>query len=544
MKKSTLASYIIVSLLCLYALGAFYIPLLGSYFYADDTQCLWFAATKSIDEMFFSPDDYRVLSGNSFTPMVGITFKVDWLLFGMNPKGYYVHNLIAVLLTGIALFAFLKIYTDTATALFGFLLYLLNPLVLSVFSWCSSRHYLEGMFFALLSLYLHVKANRAERVSVMSGGFYLLSSLYKELYVALPAIAVIISRGPLTQRIRNTAHLWGILFLYIAWRFWMLGGIGGYPLEESFSMTSLMKGIYNILKFSPHHFLGSFSVVYWLIIPLMLLTSDRKNILHATLIFLIFLLPLVQVSWLIDSYYLWARYIVHISIFMIFLMTVWAGQIMKTGAWKKAAMLIFLFALAGMFIVRDYNLKKYIIIEREISARTAREYIYSGKPYIDAKTVMWFYEGLDVLYEYLYNRKIPTKIVPPPPYVKYLSQERLNDIESTGYKIDKNLINAELKHDVITGSMRIDGYRITWDLGPFEEGTYIILRGKYKGLFNAIHKVNRKGMHHFGKYFPLNRPDIFSIRVLYQSPGGWEAITDEYRVKIPGDRTINFNVKS
>ena len=72
-----------VSLLALIT-AVFYYPLLGAWFLGDDTQWMWFSAVNPLWKIFFDSDTYLYINDANFTPMLGLSFKIDWNLFHMN----------------------------------------------------------------------------------------------------------------------------------------------------------------------------------------------------------------------------------------------------------------------------------------------------------------------------------------------------------------------------------------------------------------------------------------------------------------------------
>lgn len=567
MKKSILVSEVLLFILAFYALWTFYIPLLNNYFISDDYQCIWFGATKSIYQIFFSPENYRALSGSNFTPMVGVSFKIDWLLFGIHPTGYFIHNLIALLMTGLALFLLMRLYTNNLSAFIGIILFLFNPVVLSVYGWCSTRHYMTGMFFALLSLYFHVKADRDDKTSIppenpstspllkvgttrnrggkgglliLSGVFYLLSSLYKEVYVLLPAIAFFISRGSILQRMKKTLPMWIGLIIYSIWRFYMLGGIGGYPTGDALGIKSLTAGIYRIVEITSSHLFGPFHILFWIIILIMFITMNKKRrIFGIGIILIILLMPILPVTSLLNWQFSWARYVLHISVFLIFVSILWGSEILEQRGWKSIAVVPILIIVIALFVNRDNELEAVIYKEGIISRKTADEFLYSGKEYMKSEQDTWFYDGLRDINEYFYGRKINIKIIPEKERINYISEERRLEILSQGYDLGAYR-GKELRKNTIKGKISIDGYRIQWELGPYKTGNYLVIRGRYSGLYNYITSVNNSGKYLFGRYYPDGRPEVFYLKVVYQSPEGWEGITDEYRIEIPGNSMINL----
>jgi hypothetical protein len=319
----------------------------------------------------------------------------------------------------------------------------------------------------------------------------------------------------------------------------MLGGIGGYPLQGAFNLKSVASGILGVLKFFPYHFLGPLYLLFWFVLVFMGLTGDKRKALMIGAMLGILLVPILQVAGLIDVYHNWARYMLHLSLAII-IATVLRGRVLYMhGGWQRIMAVAILFAVMGAFILRDLDLKKTIIQERLISAAAAHEYVYSGKPYIDAKELAWFYDGLRVIHRYLLDREIPTRIIPEPPFRKYIAGDRLRDIQAKGLLPDQKPDNG-LRTGIVNGEVSIAGYLVTWRLGPYREGQYSILMGREAGLYNFVHGVGRKGEQHRGQYLPGNAPDVFFMRIVYQSPGGWEAISNEYRIEIPGNAQIQL----
>jgi hypothetical protein len=537
MKKSFLPLIIPLAIL-ITILFTLYLPSLDGFFFGDDTQMMWFAATKSPGEILFSPEHYRALSGGLFQPMLGLSFKADWILFKMDPRGYYIHNLLAVMLTGAALFVFLKIYSNNLTAFAGVLLFSLNPAVFSVFNYCTNRHYMEGMAFALLSLYFFVRADRMGKISVLSSIFYLIASLYKEVYVTLPAIALLLSRGNIIQRLKSTLCIWIAFFLYIIWRFWMIGGMGGYPFFDLWGFKNLISGINNLLKNMPLYCFGSFHILFWPVIAIMLITMNRiSDLLKLFIILIILLIPVLPVLSLFGTHFTWARYIFPLSVFLICIGVLWGRETLVRKGWRGVAVIAVFITAVTLSLIRTNELKASIYEDMKTSKETAEEFLYSGKGYIQGKQPAWFYEGLRNLNEYLYGKKIDTKIIPDNELMDYISEDRRSEISSLGYDIKPA---KEPRRNVIKGKLEISGYRINWEFGPYKTGGYFIVGGKYKGLYTTIMPLKSKGEYLFGKSYPEDKRDISFCRILYRSPQGWEGITDEFKIDTPGNYIILF----
>ena len=243
---------------------------------------------------------------------------------------------------------------------------------------------------------------------------------------------------------------------------------------------------------------------------------------------------------LLDLHHSWARYLFQFSVFILFIGILWGKEMVEKRGWRSLVAIPVLFVVVLLFSKRDNELVSTIHAEGFNARKTAEEFLNSNEAYIRSRQDTWFYDGLREIYGYIYGKKIETKIIPERERIRYISEERRSEILSLGYHIDESIGN-ELRKNVITGGIIVDGYRVNWNLGPYQAGTYIIIRGRYSGLYNYVTEVNSKGTYLFGQYYPDNRPDIFYLRVVYRSPEGWEGISGEYRIEIPGKSTIHLD---
>lgn len=519
-------------------LWMFYDPLLDSYFFSDDIPWIWFSATKSVAQIFFSPEHSRAISGSNFTPMLGLSYKIDWLLFKMDPQGYALHNLFAVLLSGAAFFSLLRHYSNSSAGLAGLVLFTLSPVTLSVFSWSATRHYSEGLFFALITVHLYLKKSTTGRSSVPGAVFYLVAALFKEIYVVLPAILFFVTKGSIGRRMRNTAHFWAVFVIYFFWRFWMLRGMGGY---QSFRPLDFKAGLYRIIEFLPQHLLGPFHLLFWALAIIMFLTVKRKTgTLVPVIIIGILLVPVVPVGSLIGLDYTWARYVFHISVFLIFAGVLWGNECLDQKGPKRAVAVIVLTSVMALFAVRDAGIKNFVHQERDVSGRTAMEFISSGAQFMAPVQLPYFYNWLADIYEYLYGKKIMTKVLPEKALLKYISQNRRAEIVSSGLALEVYDDRA-FRRGLLEGHVQMQGYRIKWKLGPYPRGRYYLLNGRYSGLYTSMTEVKSEGDYLFGKNYPDQRLEVYYMKALYQSPEGWEVISDEFKLEIP--QKVRIDIK-
>src|SRR5262249_36459551 len=83
---------------------------------------------------------HRAESGY-YRPLVLVSFIVDYQVWGLNPFGYHLTNLLVHLCTVLALFLLLeKLLRDAVPALAGSLLFALHPVQTSAVAWVAGRN--------------------------------------------------------------------------------------------------------------------------------------------------------------------------------------------------------------------------------------------------------------------------------------------------------------------------------------------------------------------------------------------------------------------
>lgn len=538
-KETLIRSVLIIAVSA--AFIPFYLPLMKNWFFSDDIQWIWSSASLHFGDIFFVPERYRAMASN-FTPMLGASFKIDWMLSGMNPIGYSLHSLLSLLATTVALHFFLRLYVSEKTALTGIVLFLLNPITLSVTGWFSTRHYMEGLFWSLLSLTFFVRGERKGEVSATSGIFYLLAALSKEVYVVLPAIAFLLSREGLLRRLRQTLPLWLGLAVYSLWRLWMMKGLGGYPSNQPLHFDTLIPLLLKTIRFFSLQWFGDYSIVLYLLLSLAFILSLRN--IKMLLIFLVLSIPLLPVSNIFDAHYSMGRYFFHISVFMICVLCLLLEQptIKKRALYKGALFLVCVFLIA-VSINQDIKILTAMQSERVRAKETAVTFISSKKSYMPAEQPSWFYEGLRNIYRDFFDKKITTLLVPPESFLRYASPERLREIKESGIDIPYDEIRESQKRfrkGPLTVRITLDNYKLMWDFGPRKDSTYILVRGLTSGLYYNSSELRPEGNYMLGKGRVDDTPETVYVRVFYRSQERGEVISPEFELKIPGSEKIEY----
>ena len=238
MDAATHRSVPIVGCLALVVLTfIFHHQALRSWWLSDDPQVLVHARTTTPLGVLFSPHAYRYLSSSSFTPLVTISFALDYALAGMSPLFFYAHQLLALSVAASLLFLLLARAGQPLPAWLGSAVFLLAPPTVLVARGLMLRHYLEGLIFALLALLLWDVAcrgkspRRASALVLGAATLYLAAMLAKEFYTPLPLLMLAIAyarRSPWRSTVNRIAPSALAALLYLLWRWSMLGSGGGY----------------------------------------------------------------------------------------------------------------------------------------------------------------------------------------------------------------------------------------------------------------------------------------------------------------------------
>lgn len=519
-----------------------YFPLIGNWFRSDDTYLMWASASLKPQEMFFNPERHRLLSSN-FNPMYGLSFKVDWLMFRMNAVGYAIHCILSLLAASTALYLFIRLYAERKPALVGVLLFLFNPVTFQMAGLFFRRHYTEGLFWSLLGLYFFVRADRRGKISIGAGICYLIASLYREVYVVLPAIAFLISgQNTILKRIRSTIPLWSGLFIYALWRLWLREGMGGYPSNQPFFSVANLEFVPKIFYYLSLQWSHDLPFLMYLLLSILIISSLRH--LRLLLCFLVLVVPIMPVSNIIAGNPLEIKYFFHITVFLVVCVSLLINKPPTRNSMLFRSVLISLcLLLVVLFVKNDIRLRDDMLAESIAAKRTATEFMHSGKPYIRPEQPSWFYEGLRYLNKDFLGNNIRTQLVPPDNLLKYSDMAKLKEIEASGIDIPFNGIarkQVDFRNSPITVRMTMDNYRLSWEFGPYKDKNYTLLRSPVSGLYYNTSELRSTGTYMLAKGNADNAPGIAYIRVLYRSGGGEEVISPEFELRIPGSQKIDF----
>ena len=220
---------------------------LDTWFIVDDTANIFCSSFDTI-RLLFDRETYLFFNQLFFTPLLPISFKVDWLLFKLNPTGYHLHNLVVAFLGCLMFYKFQRLYFPPFFSWIGAVVLAFSLPVSFDIGWITRKQYLWGFLLALIALYLLKRWEISKKKYILFFSLIgtLLSFLFKEAYTFLPAIIFIISSGSIKERAKKTIPYFFILAVYLFWRIYMLGSIGGYPGSTDKSFLFLLDKLLHI----------------------------------------------------------------------------------------------------------------------------------------------------------------------------------------------------------------------------------------------------------------------------------------------------------
>ena len=174
-----------------------------------------------------------------YRPLITLTFFLDMKVWGLQPFGFHLTNLLAHAAVVWAVLAVARRVTGSEpAAVIGAVAFALHPLHTESVSFVSGRTDVLAALFFLLALLAYDRGRDQPRWSftACSLGAYLLALLSKEVAITLPTVLALWDwrvRGDLRGRraawrgVARYASYGGVLALYLCLRLFALRGVGG-----------------------------------------------------------------------------------------------------------------------------------------------------------------------------------------------------------------------------------------------------------------------------------------------------------------------------
>ncbi len=551
-------------LLLIFLIFILYGFLFNGWWFGDDPEIVVFASKNSPFEYFINPSIWQGFSPFNLTPWILLSLEPDFIVFRFKPLGYYIHHLISLSFVAISFFIVLDLFAKKRLfVILGVLIFLLSPATFTVCTWLSTRHYLEGMGFSLLSVYLFIRGIRDNKYSfiLLSYLFYIPAILSKEVYVPLPFFLLLIPEKTLRGRFIRIIPFLMLSFVYFLYRMTMLGDnpVKGYSSIWPWTLSSAISDSRKIFGL----YAGSWWVFLVILITIILsvrFLKDRKTkareILRYLLIFLIFFVIVLPVSSIVnDDESL--RYIFVISTFITFLFILSIDRIFDKGSrvFKIFTGMALLVVLAGFF--HTYLEKKGQWHIKRAQARVEGNFFMKHLADLNAifkiSQPHWFYDGLEKMKEEEANKEIQRKIllVVDEFYGFDTDKEELDKLRIFAYDSNNKKVieiskKAKKDHEEFLKTIRDKPLSV---MIKIEDNTMELQLGPYDGQY-LLFEASPSQPDFYYMAFPINknfgiklthRERVRIFRFAYKSPEGWITVSPEFLIDRSKDQKINWS---
>ena len=525
--------------LLLLAVWLLYSNVVGLWWTYDDTQILKHAILYSPYQYFLNPHIWQEFSPNFLTPLLSLSFDIDFQIFGLNPMWFYVHHLTMFWLCSVLIYVVLKRWVKGTFALLGSLLFLIGSPVAVMSQQLMTHHYVEGLFFALIAIHLFVQSleRRTMKWSYFSACAYAISIVAKEVYVPLVFLLLVLPYRDGKSRLKHIVPHFFAALLYFIWRWWMLWTpLGGYG--ERIDGRNVLLLPYNIvnLLFDVKHKENILILSAAVFIIIILFLSKRWRSGHIGIwIFIVAMLPIIPVSHTLTYRYVFVPWVA-VTFLLVSLMRVsWNSKII--GKILCTCLLIVVMLLVAsqsrktwsdnLKMARRMNIEGKFIFEEADSHNLLRKPSFEGhyfegihwlknNYYGRTGNPVWFYDDI-----YLCENNLKGKRV-----WEYMSEEqKLKDITDLIPDITRAYCARVRTNAPLTIKSNYSKNIISWELGPYKDGKYSYIIGGLETKKDIPPKGSLRV--HFKNYVQL--------RIRYESPESWMTFSPYLKLNIIDD---------
>lgn len=541
-----------------------YFQALSGWWTYDDPLHLKEAIQYGPDQYFFVPYIWQGYQGGFFTPLLTLSYDLDYSLFGLNPTLFYGHQLASVALAAFAFYLLLSLWVSRSVALLGAMLLLVSPPLALGAHWLAIRHYVEGLALASLAFHAWGMALRRQSAAWCWWGaiLYLFAMLAKEVYVPLAGLMMLVPERTWRERLRFSWPLWASLAVYLAWRFWMLGGqFGGYGLLSTnweavpdvvIVATLLLPLMYFLKLFGLNWMVPVWIGVLGAMIVVWVRAEPVKRLGLAIAILVLVSMPLVPIATDIrpEAIPQQQRFVIVPAAALIMLLLLGVSRIGSVTK-ERSFLLIIPILMGAGFLTQSFTILKSWE-EPEIQKKEGM-FLLERMPEADILAVSsrdtnFFYRGMDWLRAYLGGGKAPTAVyggyfgLNTDFEIQQLSQriyrydpscQCIRDATSEVISERQKILDHVVKRP-LSVSMNWGRGAVAWDLGPYKTGKYFLLAGQRPDWYSGFRKVHTHG----SIAYMLEG----YMRVVYESPEGWITISPEFHVNLAENGRFDWDV--
>lgn len=519
-----------------------YFGVLSGWWRWDDPMLLDFVLTKDIWSPLMKPGVWQELTPYNFTPLVFVSLKMDFWLFGLQPFYFYAHQLLVF--SGVALLTYclLRRWCTRFYSCFGVALFCLGAVSVTVANQLMTRHYLEGLFFFILALviYFRVLERPGSKWLLASATAYFLAMTAKEIFLPLIFFVLVWPREwTILQRLRVFVPYLAAVLVYLCWRTYMLGGnIDGYGIDLSYLLFNMGNVLWTIVTaiFGDAYFVLLIWGVAGLFLAYAALSRQRLIILLVAAACLV--APLFIVAEVIQGpqrFFLLLWWVLAVSL---------AWALSALGRQKKTRLTICLLALvllgtsAMSFEQQSKTLARQVVPFEKIgkfiwTLDDPESILYA--PHLARND--WYMVGIKQM-----KKKVKPQVqgpravfVDPVQIAEFETKDGMTfwsfDADEqaviiAGQKMDTLVYEWQGKKQDKALQVRFsyEQGRLKWEFGPYDRGKYSFLYRKKHGVTGASPLLSAGDIR-------LKLSKDWFVRVKYESPKGWITYSPWFTIK-------------
>jgi len=491
----------------------------------DDSQLLKAACQSTPWEYFFIPAVWCEFQPANLNPWIILSYDLDLALFGLSPRPFHVHHLVALWMAAGATYLLLRLWVNRLWSALGVILFLCSAPVTNTVYQLMTRHYLEGLLFFSLAFYLFVRAMRDDRsaLSWLGAGFYFIAMSAKEIYAIQALLLPLIPVRDLPRRLRTALPFFLAMGLYALWRRYMLGTwVGGYGPSVDWTAVFPMLAKVTSVIFGD----GVFGTAAFLIVAALILYGawQRPDVrLLAMGALLLLLGPIIPAIRFSDPNRL-------------FLLITWALSLtvvltlgtMASSNRRRTMVALAVLAVVGLpMAVRGWSIRADLRSEAQGFEAHGRFVMEAGPDHAllpSAQFGNWFTDGVAWLRRNVLKEQPPVMVydeidltgLKGEPWRVFVYDEASRRLKEVPDGV--STICSEWKRKVRDNPIAVtfdyaDGV-ISWRLGPYERGQYSIIAYGRPELKVAVPRTGFRRRE-------MSEPLLFRVR--YDSPEGWIA---------------------
>jgi hypothetical protein len=505
----------------------------------DDTYLLHIVSEHRILDYFVDGSVWLSMPQQLFTPLLTASYDAELALFGPNPIPFYLVHLTELAASAIALAFALRLWMSRAAAACASFLFLVGTPVAVMAAQLMLMHYIESVILSTVAAALFAYSMRSGRKlpAVVSALLYLLAMLAKEIAVPLLPVLLILPERDLRARLRAVWPHGLALVIYFAWRYAILGKIGGYvwtfgPGEIPLLLLRTVARIFGTFA-GPRLAIG-IPFVLIILIAMLLRLRSRFSVLAITVAFGAAIGPIIPVAMYYDHRFAWCAWICTAIVFAVGTDTLrnrrlalslmvaapLLGAAVNRQQWKSEFTLakrmsdegrVFTELAAGDFI-RMPAITPGVMFQ----VAWVKEFLLHRPA-----GTLWFYDDL-----YLCSGQRPRRV--------FGFDERTKEVREITAQIpaiaSRYCASFRLDQPLeIHAHFDVRRHLLTWDLSPYDNG-YTFVSGNG---FLAYEVQRHGGLQLFGM------KDV-TFRVRYRSPRGWVTYSPEFSLDFSRDRDLTW----